>query len=72
MSSDVEEGVSSKQEYQSNDDNDVRIEDTLSIEEENKEEADSNDGNEMKRRRVTFAAPDTLLSELLLLYSCYK
>ena len=61
MSSDEEEGVSSEQEYQSNDDNDVRIEDTLSVEEENKEEADSNDGNEMKRRRVTFA-PDTFTS----------
>ena len=62
MSSDEEEGVSSEQEYQSNDDNDVRIEDTLSVlEEENKEEIDSNDGNEMKRRRVTFA-PDTFTS----------
>ena len=61
MSSDEEEGVSSEQEYQSNDDNDVRIEDTLSVEEENKEDADSNDGNEMKRRRVTFA-PDTFTS----------
>ena len=61
MSSDEEEGVSSEQEYQSNDDNDVMIEDTLPIEEENKEEADSNDGNEMKRRRVTFAL-DTFTS----------
>ena len=50
-----------RKEYQSNDDNDVRIEDTLSVEEENKEEADSNDGNEMKRSNVTFA-PDTFTS----------
>ena len=61
MSSDEEEGVSSEQEYQSNDDSDVKIEDTLSVEEENKGESDSNDGNEMKRRRVTFA-PDTFTS----------
>ena len=47
-----------RKEYQSNDDNDVRIEDTLSVEEEIKGESDSNGGNEMKRRRVTFA-PDT-------------